>query len=89
MGTFTVMSSDLLFLSMGHFTGEFLAVLACSEFSGALLGLFYSLLPLAGLIFPACASPSDPGNPKRWKLHFGTGDNFHSITILDNVKGSL
>ena len=77
---------------MRCFSGKLLDVLACSQFSGVLFGLFYSLITLAGLTPPACASPSDPGNPKRWKLHWaslGTGANFHAIKIQGSIKETV
>ena len=66
--------------------------LNCSQFSGVLFGLFYSLITLAGLTPPAFASPSALGNPKRWKLHWAflwTGANFHAVTIQDSIKETL
>lgn len=87
MTTFTVDRTLVFFLC----DGELLDVLACSQFRGVLFGLFYSLITLAGLT-PACAGPSDLGNPKRWKLHWaslGTGANFHTVTVLDSIKETL
>lgn len=84
------MSTGLCLFCMGSFTRELLEVLTCSQFSGILFGLIYSLSALSGLTPSAFASPSALGNPQGWKLHcasLGAGANFHTITIQDSIKG--